>query len=346
MKKLPVSVCVITRNNEATIDKCLSSLYNIFDEIVIVDTGSTDATLEIAGKYTSNISEFHWNNDFAQARNYAVSKAQHNFIFSIDSDESLKSMDETQLLNFIDTNPDNCIGQIEILNLQEDGTFQHDHVSRIFNREHFHFEGTVHEQLVPENHRIIPLKIQIVHYGYADKAANIRKAGMYRKMLLAELEEKPDDGYILYQIGRTYDIEKNYSKAADAYTAAICHTPDHNLSYFRSCLDELCYALINISKPETAADIINKIGYPYEDADGYFLFGHLYMNLGNFSEAVKCFEKATTFKNCSRPGANSFAACYNAGVIYEVLGFKEQAIESYRRCGNYEKAVKRLETLE
>lgn len=122
-------------------------------------------------------------------------------------------------------------------------------------------------------------------------------------------------------------------------------SPRHAFEYFRSALDDLCFDYLNLNEAKKAAEIINFYGYPYEDADGYFMFGHVYMNLGNFDEAVRCFKKATEFTDSSCPGANSFAAWFNIGVIYEILGFKEKAIEAYKKCNDYDPAKERLKNL-
>ena len=177
MKKLPFSVCIITKNNAKTIEKCLQSASNHFDEIVIADTGSSDSTKEIARHYTNQIFDFTWNNNFADARNFAIKKATNDFIFSLDSDEEISKINCRQLLDFSKKNAEN-IGRIEILNLQSDHTFEKGCVSRIFNRKFFHFEGSVHEQLVSSsqiNRSMVDLDVSIIHYGYANENLNQRK---------------------------------------------------------------------------------------------------------------------------------------------------------------------------
>ena len=82
MKKLPFSVCIITKNNAKTLETCLRSVSDYFDEIVVADTGSSDSTKEIAKCYTDCVFDFKWNADFADARNFAVEKARNDFIFS------------------------------------------------------------------------------------------------------------------------------------------------------------------------------------------------------------------------------------------------------------------------
>lgn len=84
-----ISLCMIVKNEEKVLARCLDSIAGLMDEIIIVDTGSTDKTKEIAGKYTDNIYDFEWIDDFAAARNFAFSKATKEYIYSADADEVL-----------------------------------------------------------------------------------------------------------------------------------------------------------------------------------------------------------------------------------------------------------------
>ena len=116
-----ISVCMIVKNEEAVLARCLDSLQGIADEIVIVDTGSTDRTKEIAGLYTSRIYDFTWIYDFAAARNFAFSKATCDYIYSADADEVLEEKDrekflqlkqallpEIEIVEMIYVNPEEC----------------------------------------------------------------------------------------------------------------------------------------------------------------------------------------------------------------------------------------------
>ena len=116
-----ISVCMIVKNEEAVLARCLDSLCDIADELIIVDTGSTDKTKEIASKYTNHIYDFVWVNDFSKARNFAFSKATKEYIYSADADEVLKAIDrkkflqlkqvllpEIEIVEMIYVNPDDC----------------------------------------------------------------------------------------------------------------------------------------------------------------------------------------------------------------------------------------------
>ena len=94
-----ISVCMIVKNEEAVLARCLTSLQEIADEIIIVDTGSTDNTKEIAKSYTKHIYDFAWVDDFAVARNFAFSKATKEYIYSADADEVLEEIDRKKFLH-------------------------------------------------------------------------------------------------------------------------------------------------------------------------------------------------------------------------------------------------------
>ncbi|MBQ2578818.1 MAG: glycosyltransferase family 2 protein, partial [Lachnospiraceae bacterium] len=84
-----ISLCMIVKNEEMVLERCLESIHDLVDEIIIVDTGSTDDTKSIAAKYTRLIYDFSWVDDFSKARNFAFSKATGDYIYSCDADEVL-----------------------------------------------------------------------------------------------------------------------------------------------------------------------------------------------------------------------------------------------------------------
>lgn len=91
------SLCMIVKDEEEVLSRCLNSLCDIMDEIIIVDTGSTDRTKEIAKKYTDKVFDYKWCNDFADARNFAASKAVGDYIYTADADEYLDNENKEKL---------------------------------------------------------------------------------------------------------------------------------------------------------------------------------------------------------------------------------------------------------
>ena len=92
---IPISVCIIARNEEDNIEKCLQPLRKHPFEIVVIDTGSTDKTMELAGKYADKVLYFPWCDDFSQARNFSISHASHDWVLILDCDEVVKNIDFT-----------------------------------------------------------------------------------------------------------------------------------------------------------------------------------------------------------------------------------------------------------
>ena len=87
---ISISLCMIVKNEEQVLSRCLDSIADLMDEIIIVDTGSTDRTKEIAARYTDRIYDFTWTGNFSDARNFSFSKATKDYIYCADADEVLE----------------------------------------------------------------------------------------------------------------------------------------------------------------------------------------------------------------------------------------------------------------
>ena len=136
MSKIPVSVCIIAKNEEKYIDECLKRLEPYGFEIVVTDTGSTDQTVEIAKKYTDKVFAFEWINDFSAARNFCVSHSSNNWILTLDCDEYVHSIDVSSLRRIMQKYP-RAIGEIQMKSLvQSRGVTSYavDEVRRFYNR--------------------------------------------------------------------------------------------------------------------------------------------------------------------------------------------------------------------
>lgn len=96
---IEISLCMIVKNEEKVLARCLDSIADLMDEIIIVDTGSTDKTKEIAARYTDKIYDFTWIDDFSAARNFAFSKATKDYIYSADADEVLDAQNHQRFVD-------------------------------------------------------------------------------------------------------------------------------------------------------------------------------------------------------------------------------------------------------
>jgi len=103
------SLCMIVKDEEPVLARCIQSVHGIFDEIIIVDTGSTDNTKQIARQFTKRIYNFEWVDDFAKARNFSFSKSTKDFIMWLDADDIITDENREKILqlkNTLDPNTD------------------------------------------------------------------------------------------------------------------------------------------------------------------------------------------------------------------------------------------------
>ena len=353
----PISVCIIAKNEEKHIEECCKHLIPYGFEIVLVDTGSTDKTVELAKQYTDCIYYFDWCSDFSAAKNYAMKKASHDWILSIDCDEYIESIDLPALAAKMKS-MQTAAGRILIRNrFTEDGqtAYEQVRVSRLVNRRYYHFEGAVHEQLVPVTppdsaspavKYVYDAPITVLHVGYDGTEEEMREKSKRNIALLEhELDAQGADPYIYYQLGQSYRKLRDYENAFYYFDLGLAMDVDPALDYVQTMVESYGYTLLDLKRNQ---DALNLLGV-YDDfsgrADFVFLMGLIFMNNGLFDESIQEFQKATTIEEFAVDGVNSYKAYYNIGVIYECSGHTKEAKDAYRKCGEYAPALKRLEQL-
>ncbi len=354
-----ISVCIIAKNEQQNIERCLKCLQPHDFEIIVVDTGSTDATREIASQYASRVYDFEWCNDFAAVKNFTISKASNEYVMVIDSDEYLESIDLERVQRLIKENPEK-VGRIQRRNVFTRSNHQQENVewiNRIFSKENFHYEGRIHEQVAAldgQKYETYHAPVVILHSGY-DLTEDERKAKAERNstLLLQELEQLRCEAdrnprnveqipYIIYQLGKSYYMAGDYAKACEYFSEGLSFDLEPKLEYVIDMVETYGYALINSGQAEAALFFENIYEEFGDCADFKFLMGLIYMNNEMFEEAVAEFLKATEYKECRNTGANSYLAFYNAGVIYECCGMLSEAREFYAKCGEYDPAIDRI----
>lgn len=361
-----ISICMITKNEENNLEECLKRLEGLEYEIIVVDTGSSDSSKDIASKYTNHVYDFQWCDDFSAARNFSISKATNDIVFIIDSDEFVLDFDKNAVEKIFKSN-EKVIGRIlrkEHFGVAEQNNSQN-YINRVFSKKYFHYEGRIHEQIVPNieenikivganekfgdrkkefNYETIILPISVDHSGYTGNEVRESKAQRNISLLLKELELK-EDPYILYQLGKSYYMISDYEKAKSYFSKGLQFDLDPKLEYVVDMVETYGYSLLNTKEFDKALLFENIYNDFETSADFQFLMGLIYMNNGLFENAINEFEKAVS-KSVSRvEGVNSYQSWYNIGVIYECLGYKDQAITYYKKCDGYEKAMHRLQDL-
>lgn len=345
-----ISVCIITKNEADKLEKCLGALSAYPFEIVVVDTGSTDNSVEIALKYTNSVYHYEWNDNFSDARNFSISKAKNDVVLILDTDEFLTEIDYDELLELAYINQDK-VGRILIVNLftrNKELNTNRERISRLFNRKLFGYKGAIHEQVCRidgQEYGTYNVQATFEHTGYDGTPEELERKSRRNIALLEKELEKEDDPYILYQLGKSYYMLGDYQNALVYFERATSYDLEPKLEFVADLVISYGYALINSGQREKALMFENLYEEFAYSCDFVFLMGLIYMNNTLFDEAVGQFLKATEYKVCTTDGANSYLAYYNVGVIYECLGYTKEAFEYYSRCGEYGKAMERITQL-
>lgn len=347
---VPISLCIITKNEEKNLDRCLSCVKDYPFEIIVADTGSTDGTIDIAKKYTEHIYHFDWINDFAAARNFSISKASNDWILVLDADEFVYELDLDEIYRLIEQHP---TGIGRLLRSSEDiaQTTSVDRVERLFNRNIYHYERPIHEQVLPIDKKTtlytysIPLCAE--HAGYSGTREDINKKAMRNLEILLESEKDYPDAYTHYQIGQSYYIMHDWPKACTHFEKALSYSPNPASEYVRVLVVNYGYSLIHDNRLQEAVVFFEEHYKYFENyADYVFLVGYIYMKTGNYMQSALNFIKATTLSEYLVEGTNSFLAHYHLGVVYEMIGNKEMALMFYKKASDFPKATEQVQRLE
>ncbi len=207
-----VSLCMIVRNEEENLPACLASADGLFDEKIVVDTGSTDRTKEIAQHLGTRVFEFPWVDSFAAARNESLRNATGDWIFWLDADDRLDNENRAKLeMLFRTLGCHNAAYVMKCLCLPDPVTGTAtavDHVRLFRNRPSIRWEHRIHEQILPAIRRsggtVHFTDIVIQHAGYQDAALRQSKRERDLRLLLLEHAEQPEHPFTLFNLGSSY----------------------------------------------------------------------------------------------------------------------------------------------
>lgn len=214
-----LSLCMIVKNEEKYIKQCLNSIYDYVDEIIIVDTGSTDKTINICREFGAQIFYFEWNANFSDARNYGISMAKGDWIFVLDADEYVDNQDRLKLLHHIEYMEEHeldatyCIRYDYLMN----GGWSEADIIRLFrNKPEISYRGAIYESVKMSKTRLFVTRdqpIKIHHVGFLkDKEIINKKRETYLRMT-DESINKTNDYRLYYWEAQNAFIYGNYLKA-------------------------------------------------------------------------------------------------------------------------------------
>ncbi|MDR0926946.1 MAG: glycosyltransferase [Ignavibacteria bacterium] len=229
-----LSVCMIVKNEEKMLPGCLDSIKDIADEIVIVDTGSSDRTIEIAEEYGAKLHYFKWIDDFSAARNESIKYATGKWILYLDADERVTPSSHTHIRALLQTAGADIGGYyciIESNHHQLDGSAEmhrgaYPRLFRNYGYPKINFKGRVHEQISPSLIELKALTLQsditIEHLGYNLSSEEMHvKARRNYNMLIQHVNDEPTNGYAWFQLGQTLGQMELWQEAEDATLFAI-----------------------------------------------------------------------------------------------------------------------------
>lgn len=354
------SVCIIAKNESEHIGRCIEAIrplvgYFKGSDIVVIDTGSEDDTINIAKSLGAKVDELEWIGDFSFSRNYAADRADNDYILSVDCDEILLGYSNEVADEFAKLALRNVskIGMSEIISMHEENgetNRSSTRIGRFYNKKYYKYCGQIHENIRPvcDKDRVegyFNLPFSFDHKGYDTPELRRKKAVRNRELLEKELKTNYGDPYLMYQIGKCDYALGEYDAAIRIFEDALSQELNCSISYVQSMIVSYGYCLIEKKAYPYALKLEKYMKVLSHNADFMFVIGLIHMNNAMFDRAIDDFLCSTKADTCEVDGTNSYKAFYNIGVIYDVIGNKEKALFYYSKCGDYDKAKARIDAL-
>ena len=325
-----VSLCMIVKNEEDVLARCLESAADLVDEIIIVDTGSTDGTREIAERFTNRVCGFTWEDDFAAARNFAFSLAEKDYCMWLDADDVLLEKDRAAFREMKASLDPSVNVVMARYNTGFDGdgnvTFSYFRERLIRNRAGMRWEGAVHEAVAPVG-RVACAAFAVTHRKTrpSDPDRNLR---IYENLLArgAELEPRQQFYY-----GRELYFHQRYEEAARVFERFLDEGRgwvENNIEACRQCA--LCYE--RLGQPDRALQaLLRSLAYDRPRAEVCCEVGRWFFQREKLSLAVYWYSLAL---GCPRddtrgsfvsPDCYGYVPCLQLCVCYSRLGDQQRA---------------------
>ena len=338
-----LSLCMIVRNEERFLRNCLESVRGLVDEMVLVDTGSTDRTMEIAREFGAVVVQHEWKDDFSEARNISLLHATGNWVLWLDADEELAPESRAHLRSVVENAPTE-IGAYLLMfrnwltfaSRQEGSEVAVHHACRLFRRlPGVHFQGRIHEQNLPSLRALGYTfadagDLIIDHFGYAGEIMTLRnKHERFIRMLEREVAECPAEEFRvfhLFNLGNAYFTAGNMEKAAE-FLAKAAEEPDITEEFTSSIFTELATALHRLGRAKEGLEACARadaLGVRHPGVE--FARGYCLLHLERYTEAEQAFRKALrmgqenlgVFGKTGDVGAGGFKSQY--GLALALVG--------------------------
>ena len=346
--EVKVSLCMIVRDNAPTLPACLESIRPWMDEMVIADTGSTDETPKIVQDYGGKLYHFPWCDDFSAARNESINHAKGEWVFWMDSDDTITPECGRGLRALIYGQHDPSIGgyvmQVHCPGTGSDGAPDMvvvDHVKLFRNRPDVRFDGRIHEQILgpirQAGGELGWTELYVVHSG-SDRSPEGLKRKIERdlRILHKELHERPDHPFTLFNLGMTYADCQRFEESVEFLRRSIAHSSPGE-SHLRKAYALLMMAQTQLGRLDEARET-SRLGLAVFPDDGELRFrlGILLDRLGCHAEAARAYRdvlnnpEARHLTSIHR-GIGGYMARQNLAVSLEEAGDLQGAQREWRQ---------------
>ncbi|KKO19773.1 MAG: glycosyltransferase [Candidatus Brocadia sp.] len=318
-----ISACLIVKNEEELLPNCLSSIKNTVDEIIIVDTGSTDSTVTIAKDFGAKVYHHPWNDSFSEARNHCLKYASGNWIFQIDADEELEQADIMKLQKAINNVKCNAIA-VAIHSAIQDNYHTFYNI-RIFRRGKGFYQGIIHEQLIIDGDRL-SADIRLYHHGYnLDPHKMKEKWQKTTRLLQKQLEQNKYDSFAWFNLIRNYRTQELFNDGIIAGEKALTlFTPDPGtihpemgitMHHYAMIVYETANCYLHLASASRAKELCYKAlskleaaGNTPENIDILFTLACAYLKEGSYQKAVQYFHRFLSLRewHLNNVGTNTF----------------------------------------
>lgn len=341
-----ISACMIVKNEEKFLPGCLASIKNLVDEIIIVDTGSTDRTMEIAREYSAKIYEHPWQNDFSFHRNQSIGYGTCDWILIIDADEELVPAEHETIKMAIKRQDVDAISFV-VYNKIQLGRVGFLNSHRMFrNHKGFKYHGIVHNQLEITGKTLMS-QFKVIHHGYGLSEEQMEKKGRRSEaLLLKQLEDNPDLIFPHFNLAQIYrglgEPDKSLEHAAIVIDKIGPDDMDRR-HVFLMAMDQKGCAHIGLEQLDEAEKVFKKaLEYKDDYLDPMFNLGFMYMRQRRYAEAEEIFDRYLKARARYRPenewmglilnNLNSeFAVYYSIGFIHYLKNDVNKALEFFNK---------------
>lgn len=320
-----ISCCMIVRDEEATLRRCLDSIRGLYDELVIVDTGSRDGTLSLAAEFTDKIFSLPWKDDFAYARNEALSHATGDYLFWLDADDVAESGDFSALRAFLEREtPDMLFCPYRV------GALTYERERFLRREKNFRFVGRVHEA-VPPRGKVLRYPFTVVHLS-SDKPRGRRNLDIYLKWA----EEEPLSPRDLFYYGRELYYHRHYTEAI-AVLEQMLRGEGWYVNQIAACETlSLCYAAVGEETPALTALYRS---FLYGEPRAFILcdIGQRFLMREKYREAAFWYEAALRCRDHTGegdfelPDARGITPLLQLVVCYWRLGEREKSLACHKK---------------